>query len=527
MQLRQLLRGAFILVMMLAISGVIYGQEENLLDNPGFEDSFSGSGDARVGSSWQSWVADDTNAPDFQEAPAYFPASDADDALLIPQVRSGSDAQAIFSFFATHDAGIYQEVSGITEGAELRFSIYGHIFSNTSSNLEQSETPGGVAIRVGIDPDGGTDPFADEIVYSEPFITYDTFIQYNIIATAESDTVTVFVRSTVSEPVQNTIVFLDDAVLNVTPESTVPDDSEADKTEEPAETEEVETEEAVETEAVDTEATPTREGVVETEEAETEEAVETEEPTEEAVETEEVETEEPTETEEVETEEPTEEATSEEPITEDFPGTVLHTVRRGDTVGRLAVRYGSSTQAIIDANDLDESALIFVGQGLVIPVRIVPATETPSPTPQVVVVTATQNFGTGGATASTYTVQRGDSLSLIARRFNTTVGTLVNLNGIVNPNQILVGQVLSLPGNTPAPAATPVPETETPEPETETAEEVVTEPETEESTTYTVQPGDNLYRIALANGVTIGALAEANNITNFNLIFVGQELTIP
>jgi LysM repeat protein len=46
-------------------------------------------------------------------------------------------------------------------------------------------------------------------------------------------------------------------------------------------------------------------------------------------------------------------------------------------------------------------------------------------------------------------------------------------------------------------------------------------------TTYVVQPGDNLYRISIRTGVTMAALARANNITNFNLVFTGQTLIIP
>ncbi len=46
-------------------------------------------------------------------------------------------------------------------------------------------------------------------------------------------------------------------------------------------------------------------------------------------------------------------------------------------------------------------------------------------------------------------------------------------------------------------------------------------------TTYIVQPGDTLYRIARAFGVTPEAIAAANNIFNFNLIYVGQRLVIP
>jgi LysM repeat protein len=48
-----------------------------------------------------------------------------------------------------------------------------------------------------------------------------------------------------------------------------------------------------------------------------------------------------------------------------------------------------------------------------------------------------------------------------------------------------------------------------------------------QGTTYTVQPGDNLYRISLRFGVSISAIAQANGIGNTNLIFVGQVLQIP
>ncbi|MFP3423109.1 LysM peptidoglycan-binding domain-containing protein, partial [Bacillus sp. SIMBA_161] len=46
-------------------------------------------------------------------------------------------------------------------------------------------------------------------------------------------------------------------------------------------------------------------------------------------------------------------------------------------------------------------------------------------------------------------------------------------------------------------------------------------------TTYTVKAGDTLYSIAKKYKLTVAALAKANNITNYNLIRVGQVLTIP
>ncbi len=482
-------------------------QSENLLTNPGFEDGFRavpGDDTPRdVASGWQPWNAsrDDDDAGFQNTQPFYLASSNAASQSAIPRIRSGADAQLYYSYYATHDAGIYQQVSGVTPGTELRFSIYGYVHSNNLDSLDISEEPGGVALRVGIDPNGGTDPFSNNVEYSELAIFYDTFRQYSVIATAESSTITVFVRTTVSEPVQFTYVYLDDAVLEATPEQ---------ETEEPVETEEPTeepTEETVEptstptatATATSSNPTPTREenngGVL------------------------------PTATSVGATAAPTDggEGGGDGSVLAPFPGRIVHTVRSGDTVGALAVRYGSSIAAIIEANGLDDSALIFTGQGLVIPVRLVPATETPSPTSEIIIVTAT-DIPTGGVTPGSdqYVVQPGDTLLNIARRFNTTLTTLVQLNGISNPNRILVGQTLRLPGATPTATPTPVTITQTPGQIVPTPTRTPQQP-----TTYVVQPGDNLFRISLRFNVSLVSLGNANNITNYNRIFVGQVLTIP
>lgn len=49
----------------------------------------------------------------------------------------------------------------------------------------------------------------------------------------------------------------------------------------------------------------------------------------------------------------------------------------------------------------------------------------------------------------------------------------------------------------------------------------------EADTNYTVVPGDTLYRISLRFGVSVTAIAQANNIQNINLIYIGQVLRIP
>ena len=102
-----------------------------------------------------------------------------------------------------------------------------------------------------------------------------------------------------------------------------------------------------------------------------------------------------------------------------------------------------------------------------------------------------------------YTVQRGDTLYSIARRYGVTVTAIAQANGILNPAYIRVGQVLLIPTGPPAPPPPPT------------------------GGYYIVQRGDNLYRIALRFGTTYWAIAVANNLPNPNHIYAGQTLLIP
>jgi murein DD-endopeptidase MepM/ murein hydrolase activator NlpD len=105
------------------------------------------------------------------------------------------------------------------------------------------------------------------------------------------------------------------------------------------------------------------------------------------------------------------------------------------------------------------------------------------------------------ASTTTYIVQPGDTLSLIARRYNTTVQAIAELNGILNPNLIYMGQRLIIPS---AGDSQPLP-----------------------TQIHVVQPGDTLTRIASRYETGVSAIVAANNLANPSLIFVGQRLTIP
>lgn len=106
----------------------------------------------------------------------------------------------------------------------------------------------------------------------------------------------------------------------------------------------------------------------------------------------------------------------------------VHTVRYGETLSGIAVMYGVSSWAIMEANGISNPSRIYAGQRLCIPGGWSPD---PGPPPS-------GCFGT-------HTVQRGETLTRIAGWYGTSVHTLMGLNGIHNPNHIFVGQRLKVP----------------------------------------------------------------------------------
>ncbi|MGJ3238961.1 MAG: LysM peptidoglycan-binding domain-containing protein [Anaerolineae bacterium] len=129
------------------------------------------------------------------------------------------------------------------------------------------------------------------------------------------------------------------------------------------------------------------------------------------------------------------------------------------------------------------------------------------------------------ATSNTYIVRPGDNLFRIALRFGLTTNQLAQANNIANPSLIFVGQVLTIPGSAQPETPTPTP---TPDPEaTETPEAPEEEPDDTSVTSYVVQPGDTLFRIAVRNNTTVATLLSLNTIPNPNLIFVGQRINLP
>jgi len=102
------------------------------------------------------------------------------------------------------------------------------------------------------------------------------------------------------------------------------------------------------------------------------------------------------------------------------------------------------------------------------------------------------------ASADTYIVKKGDTLSALAKRFGCTVQDLASLNSVTNPNLIYTGQAIKLPTKCSKP------------------------PER----THIVAKGDTLWDISKKYNTTVSKLTAINNIANSNLIKVGQVIKL-
>ncbi len=135
-------------------------------------------------------------------------------------------------------------------------------------------------------------------------------------------------------------------------------------------------------------------------------------------------------------------ATSTETLTPTPSGPFTYTVVEGDTLFGIAERFGVDLLVLIAINNLDPDDPIDPGDQLTIPG---PDTELPTATP------IPLNMRRG--TIIEYFVQTGETLAIIAAKFNSTVEAIVEENDLDDPNNIQAGQKIKVPVN----LVTPVP----------------------------------------------------------------------
>lgn len=151
-----------------------------------------------------------------------------------------------------------------------------------------------------------------------------------------------------------------------------------------------------------------------------------------------------------------------------------YTVKKGDSLYSIANKYNTTVEELKRINNLTSNTLS-IGQVLKLP------SDKPNKIEQ-------------EKNTITYTVQKGDSLYSIARKYSTTIDKIKDLNNLTT-NLLSIGQVLLIPTNANL------------------------------ETTYTVQKGDSLYSIAKKYNTTVDKLKQLNNLTS-NLLSIGQILIV-
>ena len=163
--------------------------------------------------------------------------------------------------------------------------------------------------------------------------------------------------------------------------------------------------------------------------------------------------------------------------------TNVYTVKSGDTLSEIAMNFGTTVSNILSLNpSITNPNLIYPGQNITINSSNLVETNT----------------------NVTYIVKSGDTLSKIAKEYNTTVSNLVRLNNISNPNLIYPGQIINI----------------------NNSNTIENGQNSCGKITYTIKRGDTLSKIAKEYNTSVNKLVMLNNISNPNLIYTGDIILI-
>ncbi len=108
------------------------------------------------------------------------------------------------------------------------------------------------------------------------------------------------------------------------------------------------------------------------------------------------------------------------------PGGYIYTIKPGDTVYSISRRAGIAPQALVAANPGLDPDRLQIGQEVCVPAPPPSDSECPAGSFQ-------------------YQIKSGDTLYSLARRYNTTVTSIIDLNPGINPNSLAVGQLICIP----------------------------------------------------------------------------------
>ena len=216
----------------------------------------------------------------------------------------------------------------------------------------------------------------------------------------------------------------------------------------------------------------------------------------------------------------TQETTSEESaVSSEQPATGgTYTIVSGDGLYAIARKTGTSIEDLLSLNGLSLNSIIYPGQVLKLSANTEGATteeSTESTAEETQEEATTPEETTPSTNAKMYYVHSGDSLYRIAHNHGISLSTLLEWNNLSVDSIIYPGQGLIVSDGS-------SPTSEQAEESTSSSEETASE---STETTYTVQPGDGLWRIAKNHGLTLDELKSLNQLTS-NIIQPGQVLIV-
>lgn len=180
-----------------------------------------------------------------------------------------------------------------------------------------------------------------------------------------------------------------------------------------------------------------------------------------------------------------------------------HTVRKGETLGKISSRYGISVADIVAANKLKSKHKLSIGQSLVIPVPMAAANDVSEKPARKSESTLSEKPLPVSADGKKHKIKSGDTLWDLAKKYGVTTSEIRQANRMGAHEKLAVGKSLVIP------------------------EPAKVSSNRTGAFWYTVRKGDTVLRIATKFGLTIAQVLSFNAIDNPNRIHVGQKIRIP
>ena len=191
---------------------------------------------------------------------------------------------------------------------------------------------------------------------------------------------------------------------------------------------------------------------------------------------------------------------------------VFYKVRKGDSLDKIARKHDTTIGTLLKLNNMKLKDPLYVGRMVRVAAREKDIAEAEKSTDAKAANTGVDASSAKGTHAvALYKVKKGDSLDKIAKKHNTTIGTLLKLNNMKITEALYIGRKLKIP-------------------DTGNIKENGKKPVVAKSTKtyiYKVKKGDTLDKIARKFKVSVVEVRRLNKIRRHDVLYVNQKLKLP